>query len=355
MKKINLLIFLCVINGFLFANTNNLTNANDYYLTIRNNLNKNMNINTGDSEVIKNKKTKIDTYLDTTIYSDIENYHVNNIIQKAQKTNVLADNIAYQRKIQEKYVFNNQKNKAKQIPLDVRGYCTVTNSVKVYFSDAFVQMKCDLENIKTDNIYHANVFVKLMPDYKREMLIAFPVYADINGARYNAVGYFLNATKTSLNIADKVDGVRIKKLLLKGLLVESDIAYNQAMQYLNDLRASETSSSVTYVPNGDNQAIPVQSQTTQKPHARDYINTGIVQSIAALIKMLGEDSLYELRPLFYVNNGDVVYTEMILQKQGVFNRIEKIMNNQQKNIQQNNQNYQKELMKIPNVPTNYNK
>ena len=352
MKNIFKILFLSYLTINLYANTNKtntqhqLTNANAYYLHIRNKLNKGMNVNSGNSGIIENRKVKIDTYLDTTIYSDIENYSLDNKVQEAKYANYLADNKKYQEQIsliKYRQQNTNKNNTNENNILNVSGYCYVTNDIKVYFSDAFNQMNCDLQNIKTKEIYHINVFVKLMPDYKREILIAFPIYATLNNEKYNAVGFFLNAEKTSLNVADEVDGVRIKKLLLKGLLVESDIAYNQAMQYLNDLRASKTSSSVSYVTNGNDQTIPVQSQTTQKPDAKDYINVGVVQSIAALIKMLGENSLYELKPLFYIHKDSVLYTEMILKRGSVFEKMQKQIQQQENNIIKNNKDYQESL------------
>jgi len=341
MKKIILTGFLIL---FAFAQEKIIT-GNDYYLKIRNQTQKNFSINSGNEGVIKDKKQTFDPFLDTTILTDIETNNPPHNVAYALNAKYLNNNVKLYRKLN----FNTKNNlkKPKKIILNVKGYCRVLHNVKVYFSDEFSQAQCDLVNIKNNIALKAKVFIKFVPDYKREILIAFPVYAEINSKRLNAVGYFLNATKTSLNVADRVDGVRIKKLLLKGLLVESDIAYNQAMMYLNDLRASRTQTSVTYITDNNGNSTPVQSQTTQKPKARDYINTGIVQSIASLIKLLGENSLYELKPLFYVNQGSIFYTEMILENNNVFNKMQDIMKEKENQIQKNNNDYYKDLMTIP--------
>ena len=344
-------IFLSLISAsVLLANTTakNTNNAvNNYYIHIKNHLNKDFNINSNSEGAIQsNNKQKIDHFIDTTIYTDIlqNSYKKSNIVN-AVKTNYLANNIAYQQKLMNEKREINYKTKNKNLLINVRGYCRVLNTIKVFASDQFGEVSCNLENIKTHKTLNANVFVKFMPDYKREMLIAFPVYANLDSKRVNATGYFLNATKTSLNIADKIDGVRIKKLLLKGLLVESDIAYKQAMLYINALQASNTTTSVSYITNGNNQTIPVQSSQTKKPDVRTYINTGIVQSIAMLIKMMGEDSLYKLKPLFYVHKGDIFYTEMILKEdKNIFGKMQQIMNNKEQQINKNNNIYQKNLI-----------
>ena len=341
MKKLLLLI----ISILLYADTNQ-TNINNYYLKILNNTKSGIDITSQNENIIKENKQKIDTYLDTTIYSDIEANQRFKGILIANKGNYLANNIQMQKIQSLRSIFKNKK--PKKIVLNVSGYCKVLNDVKVFISDEFSEIYCTLKDYKTNKYLNAKVFVKFVPDYKREMLIAFPIYAEIGNKRFNSVGYFLNATKTSLNVADKIDGVRIKKLLLKGFLVESDIAYKQAMAYLNDLKASRTQTNVTFVQNGDN-TIPVQSQKTEKPKARDYINTGIVESVAALIKLLGEDSLYALKPLFYVNRGSVLYTEMILTNSNIFNKMQSIMNEEEKQIKRNNVLYEKDLMQVNGI------
>ena len=318
--------------------------ANNYYLHIRNQMNKNMNISSANDGIIKTKKQKLDTYLDTTVYSDIKLNKNSNIIQSANKSSFLFNNVKYQINAYNQYkrsIYNNKKASTDNI-LNVRGYCRVLNTVKVFASDQFGELSCDLQDIKTKKDLTAKIFVKFMPDYKREMLIAFPIYANLLSKRYDATGYFLNATKTSLNVADRINGVVIKKLLLKGMLVESDIAYNQAMSYMNALQNAQTSTQVAYIGNNNN-TIPVQSSQTQKPKVKNYINTGIVQGIAAIIHLLGENSLYKLRPLFYVNKGDIFYTEMILKNQNVFNKMQGVMKNKIEQINKNNAEYQKNL------------
>jgi len=343
----------------LFATANNTNkkqssnqnaNAGDYYLKVKNRINKNVQMNSGSGGIINDtRNNKIDTYLDTVIITDIEQHKNNNIVQTASYAQVLNNNVAYQKSLQRQRMQQMRQTKKSSSVLNVRGYCRLVNNVKIFVSDAFGEVNCDLENIKTHTNFTAKVFVKFMPDYKREMLLAFPVYATVEGKRLDSVGYFLNATKTSLNVASKVDGVRIKKLLLKGLLVESDIAYKQATAYMGAVRASETQTSTTYIKDGNGNSTPVQSQSTQKPKVRDYINTGIVESVAALIRLFGENSLYELKPLFYINKGDVFYTEMVLKdNNNMFNKLKNIVGNKTKQIQQDNNNYEQNLMNLMN-------
>ena len=353
-----------ILSCMLFATANNTTknnntnktqnnkattqqsNVNDYYLRLKNLQNKNININSGSNGIIRDTRHhNIDTYIDTVIITDIESHKNKNSIQNASYAQVLNDNVAYQKKIAQ----SSQKPKQikKHTVLNVKGYCKLINPVKVFSSDAFGEVNCDLTDMKTNANLHTKVFVKFMPDYKREMLIGFPIYATVNGKRLDSVGYFLNATKTSLNIASKVDSVRIKKLLLKGFLVESDIAYKQVTAYMSAIKASQTQTSITYIKDSNGNTTPVQSQQTAKPKARDYINTGIVNSVAALIKLFGEDSLYNLKPLFYINRGDIFYTEMILQdNNNLFSKFQSIMSSKTQQIQQDNNNYQQNLMNI---------
>ena len=354
MVKKTALSLLLISNILLASQDNNKTtttiiNSNNYYLNTKNKISKNFNFSTSNEGVIQQGHKSLDTFMDTVIMTDIETHKAPNTIVVAKSNIFLADNREYQRRIEalRQKQTKQKTQKEKNTILNVRGYCKVKNTIKVFASDQFGELSCDLKNIKTGKIIHSDVFVKFMPDYQREMLIAFPVYANLNSKRYDAVGYFLNATKTSLNVADKIDSVTIKKLLLKGLLVESDIAYNQAMLYMNALRNSQTSSQTTYITDNKGNTIPIQSTQTQKPKARDYINTGIVQSVAALIHLLGENSLYKLRPLFTVNEGDIFYTEMIFKNQNVFNKMQNMIIQENKNINNNNKAYERDLMKNP--------
>ena len=327
-------------------------NANNYYINTKNNIDKSSTFSGSSEGIVQKGQKSLDTFTDTTIITDIETHKNPSTIAQAQNSVFLANNKNYQSRLAKLMKEQMQKKSKKAIDniLNVRGYCRVENIVKVFASDQFGELSCDLRNMKTKKIFHSQIFVKFMPDYQREMLIAFPVYANINSIRYDATGYFLNATKTSLNIADKIDSVTIKKLLLKGMLVESDIAYKQAMAYMSAIKNSQTSSQTTYVTDAKGNTIPIQSSKTQRPKARDYINTGIVQSIAAIIHLLGENSLYKLRPLFTVNKGDIFYTEMIFKNQNVFNKMQNMIKQENQNINNNNNAYKQDLMKntMPN-------
>jgi hypothetical protein len=328
------LIFASVYDKYIQNQRNFLNQGN---VVIKSNSKKN---------VVKEKEEETDTYLDTTIITDILNsQQTQNSVFSASEKQYLADNVSYQKNISLKSKKEKNKNNNQVTAFYLKGYCEVLNNVKIIASDGFSELRCTLEDEKGD-YKNVNVFAKFMPDYKREILIAFPLYAKINGKQYSTAGYFMNSLKTSLNTASKVDSVKIKKLLAKGLLIESDIAYNQATAYLNDLRASRTQTSVTYIKDNNGNSTPIQSKKTEKPKAKDYWTVGIVNSVAALVKLFGENSLYNMTPLFEVNKGDILYTEMIAirgNKKNMFNELKKFENNLNSQIKKSNQNYEKDL------------
>lgn len=293
-------------------------------------------------EAIKPEKSKEDTFLDSVIATDIQDsLKAPQYVSYAKNAKILADNkktLTLKQKSQPQ-----PKIQSKPVYYFVGGYCRVEQDIKIFGSDGFGELRCDL-NFGKEGYKKVSVFTKFVPDYKREVLLAFPLYVKIGNVRATAQGYFMNSNKTSLNVADYIDSARIKTLLSKSLLIANDIAYKQATAYMKALQNAQQTQQVTYY-NTDNNTVPIVTTNYQKPNPRDYWGVGLVELTSALIRLFGEDYLNNLKPLFKVNKNTLLYTEMVIKEDNasVYAKFGEIEKDRIKAVEQDNKLYQQQL------------
>lgn len=299
-------------------------------------------------------KTLNDTFLDTVISYDIQKNAFSTRAQTAQNRRFAMDNVALEQKRLEELRRLARKNrqtakKPKKI-FRATGYCTFANDVNIEASNEYSMLDCSL---KIGNRFvQSQLFAGLYPDYKREMLIALPIYVKIGDNRYPAKGVILNAQMTSMNVANYVDRVRIRRLLAKSLLVTSDVAYNQASAYLKAVEESKKQEQIAYTTQtnpvtGAITQIPITITNTQKPDKRTYWQTGIVELTSKLINLFGKDYLSYLKPFYKVKAGSAVYADIIFKKdmQTMYKTFESVNKTEMDKIEKNNQAFEAEKTK----------
>jgi len=322
MKKIVLLaVAVAVINanqGNETSNNKAKTNVFDYIQQQRNKMGL-MLTEMEEKELNLTQKQYEDTLLDTVIYTDIIKFTTNTPISNAKSVAFVTNNVVvYRKKLEEERQKNNQNKTEKEtVYYKAVGYCNFANNIEVTASNEFAMLECSFNiNAKNQTVYRkGKLFAGLYPDYKREMLIALPIYLKFNNVEYPSKGVILNGQMTSLNVADYVDKIRIRKLLAKSLIVSSDVAYTQSMAYLKALEASKKQEEVIYQnitnPNGTVTTTPITIANYQKPDKKDYWVTGLIELTSRLVNLFGEDYLEYLKPMFKVNQGSVVYANVI--------------------------------------------
>lgn len=225
------------------------------------------------------------------------------------------------------------------------GYCRTTSALSVSRSSEFVEMSC-LIDFGDNNTRPATVFAAVYPDYKREVLIALPIYASFeDGRRVNVDGIILRSNRTSYNIADWVDSKRIRKLVAESGLAINDVAYRYASAYMTALQDSRVHTKTSYITEtsdtGTKTLVPVQSKEVDPPRKKDYFMAAGVEIVSRLFAMFGKSYLYDVRPLFRIGAGKKVWVE------GVFSsdirrtgqKFGEINNNTIQKTETNNQQY----------------
>ena len=261
-------ILITSFNSFCLADLTDITlqtNPQKYYNDIFKSL---IGSGTKNKKQEINHKKKIDTYTDTVIFEDIRQYNNKNVlIVYSNVDDIAIDNI----KNNAKSKIKKKKIKRKIVKFFVGGYCSSKNDISVTFTNQYGFLTCDLDFGKDIGFKQVELYVGYYPDYKREMLIALPIYATVkeNNKKiyFTAKGFVQKADKTSLNVADNVKTYYIRKLLDKSLLVTTEIAYNQAMLYMNDIRNyGETEMAYLNNQNGNNSApVVVTNKKVPKP------------------------------------------------------------------------------------------
>ena len=218
--------------------------------------------------------------------------------------------IAMKEKLEEK-IKESLREQEKMKYMFTEGYCNVKNDIKVDKIATYAYLQCDLEHLgKTE------LAVSLVPDFYSGALIAQPLYvtAFIQGRKVKLPvhsGAVLNATKTSINIANIVNDPKVKKYMAAFGINSANIVTQKAQEYLEAKRESEKEETVVAVGTGQNTTI-MKSSKTKPPKKSDYIAAATVMVLSEMSKALGSLALSELDYVFFVKRGSVLYADMML-------------------------------------------
>ena len=210
-----------------------------------------------------------------------------------------------------------ENNNSNETPIIFAGgYCTLEETLAISKFNEYGKLDCMLDFGKGE-YKRSEVFASFYPDYKREMVIAVPMYMTFeDDSRASFSGIVLKANKTSMNLAGWVDNMRIQKMLGEGLLMTNDIIFNYANGYMNALMQSRKREELIYPNgygdgNGTNNSIynngylgyypsPRTVTNVAPPEARDYVISAGIQILSNIFAIKGKDYLYSKEPLFGV-------------------------------------------------------
>lgn len=308
-------------------------------------------------EIQENLSKQKDSYMDTVIYHDLLTNEAQPKISHAAKVSFTSDNVGIYTKALLKATSRKksiQKNNT-TLYYHAKGFCHFLNDISITVSSEFGMLDCSLNIVSQEGqkrYANAKLFVGLYPDYKKETLVALPISVHIDNKEYPATGVVMNAKMTSINIADYVDGARIRKLLAKSLLVSSDVAYTQSVRYLNMLERSRTYTQVQYQPqtqpNGLVTNVPIIISNTRPPKKEDYILAGAIDLAASLVDLFGKDYLEHLTPLFKVSQGSTVWADFVYntRMRDIENSFRMYQNRIMSETQMNNNQYNAQKTRI---------
>jgi len=352
MKKLQhriayVLLGFCLLS-FVYAEEGLTKKAEDY-------LDKTRKI-TGDITENVSKGTEVDdrrggyfdNYMDTVIWNDTFKKMTDNKPQvQGMKTGTQTivldtpvENLKAQWDAEEARLaalHANDTNKSNEAPIIFAGgYCTLEERLAISKFNEYGKLDCLLD-FGEGKYKRAEVFTSFYPDYKREMVIAIPMYMTFeDDSRASFSGIVLKANKTSMNMAGWVDNRRIEKMLGEGLLMTNDIIYNYANAYMSALIQSKTREEVIYPDeyadgNGTNRynnrypgyyPYPRTTTNVAPPEARDYIISAGIQILSNIFAITGKDYMYSKEPLFGVYPQKVYVEGMVsFDRQGLAQRF----------------------------------
>jgi len=243
-----------------------------------------------------------------------------------------------------------ESNQTKENPtFFAGGYCTFEETLSISKSNVYGKLDCLLDFGHGD-YRKAEVFAGFYPDYKREMVMAIPIYITFeDDSRATFSGIVLKANKTSMNLAGWVDNKRIQKMAAEGLLMTNELVYNYVDGYMQALYASRNSETIIYPQYGDGNGTPnlygygygypspERVNNVAPPEARDYVISAGIKLLSGIFSIVGEDYLYATEPLFAVYPQKVYVEGMVsFDNQGLARRFGQISKNRQNRANSNN-------------------
>lgn len=224
----------------------------------------------------------------------------------------------YQKKLQEdadKLSKQEAEQKKAEDAKDIfaQGYCRFRNDIEVSKISEYSYLDCQFNDIG-----NATLAVLIVPDFYAKALVAQPLYLSVsdeygNSKRLNTTnGAVLNATKTSINIANLVNDFMLEKILASTSYQSATIATTQAKSYLDAKNDARKNEQLTYVPTGDGTSQAIKTTNSQMPDKVDYITGATIELVSSLVKTIGKSVLSDISYSFKINKGSMVYADVVI-------------------------------------------
>jgi len=351
-----------------------LTKEAEAYLEKTRKLQGDTTENVASGKSVEDKKGGyFDNYMDTVIWNDTHKRLTDNIPQRqitaAGKEAIVLDtpveNLKAQWDAQEAKLAAlraGESNTSKEAPIIFAGgFCTLEDTLSISKYNEYGKLDCMLD-FGEGQYKRSEVFASFYPDYKREMVIAIPMYMSFeDGSRASFSGIVMKADKTSINLAGWSDSMRIAKMVGEGLLMVNDIVYRYASDYMSALMQSRIREEYVYPPEGNytnnrqyngyfgyydrGQRIT----NVAPPEARDYIITAGMQILTNIFAITGKDYMYAKTPLFAVYPQKVYVEGMVsFDRQGLAQRFGQISQHESTKATGNNTAWKSERDQIIN-------
>ena len=365
MKRVFLIMVGCLyVTHFLYAE-NALAEEGEKYLDKTRKATGDITENVSNGKVTEDKVGgHFDNYMDTVIWNDTYLKKTNRRIQVQTVAIGTADipldtpldKLNAEWKVEEQRLQSQREkesNQTKEISTRFAGgYCTFEEVLLISKFNEYGKMDCLLD-FGQGAYRQVEVFASFYPDYKREMVIALPMYMTFrNENRATFSGVVLKSNKTSINLASWVDNKRIRKMFAEGLLVSNDIVYNYVSGYMRALQLSRTRTGVEYITTTDPQtglsiSTPVATTKTAPPEVKDYVISAGVELLSSIFSIVGKDYLDSTEPLFKVYP-QKLYVEGIVSfdNVGLAKRFGKISDDSRNKALHNNEAWEKKKENI---------
>lgn len=283
-------------------------------------------------KLIQSRSVDNDSFLYEVLYEKIkarggEESPINIAISSPTE---LHDNVKYHNKVIKEIKKANKKEQLKQKKpekIHLRGYCRFKNDVEVDLIKTYAKVNCEFRHPR---INRAKLMLSLIPNPKLKVLIATPIYVDTEHEPLDVIGgVVMSADQTSINIANYVNDILLKEVAAKSFIRGGDIAYAQAIGFLEEKKASRTTESVqTQIVdngNGGTTTVPIKTTNQLPPSPNDYITAGLVTFASSLVKIFGEAYLSRLHYVFKVYRNNQVYVDLVVTKKDInYNKAESI-------------------------------
>lgn len=374
MKKLHINIIHLVLVSLVLSFTSAdeaLINEAEKYLEKTREITGDITKNTVQGTKVDDRRgSYFDNYMDTVIWNDTFKKMTNNTHQKqitiAGTESIVLDTPV--ENLQAKWdaeearldaLHARENNTSKESPIIFAGgYCMIEETLSISKFNEYGKLDCLLD-FGEGKYKRAEVFSSFYPDYKREMVIAIPMYMTFeDDSRATFSGIVLKANKTSMNMAGWVDNMRIQKMLGEGLLMTNDIIYNYANGYMNALIQSRRREEIIYPNEGNGTynggyggyqgyGYPRTVTNIAPPEAKDYIISAGIQILSNIFAIKGKDYLYSKEPLFGVYPQKVYVEGMVsFDNKGLAQRFGKISQDNAGKAMQNNQSWKTERDQI---------
>lgn len=321
MNKTIILSSLLVGSMAFGVQTNSKSNAEEYLKTTNSADNTKTEFTTDYKEATKLDASQGFYNYKEVVYSRIVDYRTSSDKSNdpTNATKIATFDIEeYQKKLKEekdkeKNAATKEENATAEEDIFIQGYCRFKNDVEVSKLSEYSYLDCDFNEIGK-----AQLAVLIVPDFYAQALVAQPLYLSIsdeyeNSKRLNTInGAILNATKTSINIANLVNDYMLEKIIASTSYQGATIATNQAKAYLDAKSDARKNEQITYVSVGDGVSQAVKSTNTQMPETSDYITGAAVELVSSIVKTLGKSVLSNINYSFKVNKGSMVYADIVV-------------------------------------------
>ncbi len=255
------------------------------------------------------------------VYSRLVNYRLDANDNKFKDATVVAtfDVIGHQAAEKAKAeAIENAKVKEKEKLEDktnvvMQGYCRFKNDIEVTSISEYSYLDCEFSDIGK-----ATMAVLIVPDFYAKALVAQPLYVSYSDEygkehRLNSTGgAVLNATKTSINIANIVNDFMLEKILSTTAYQGATAATEQAKAFLEAKSQARTKEQVNYVNMGDNAKEAVMTKNTEMPEKSDYITGAVVELVSSFVKTIGKSVLSDIRYSFKINKNAMVFADVVV-------------------------------------------
>lgn len=202
---------------------------------------------------------------------------------------------------------SNEDEKEKIFEKSLTGYCTFPNELEINKLSGYAYLNCTFSEIGEKKLA-----VLIKPDFYSEALIGKPLYFPDEKLRSLTVeGVVLNATKTSLNIANIINNYKVEKIIANGTYNYLPKITKIAQQFLK--RKEEESKDETIATNSNaNDTNIVKATNYEKIDPTYYIVNAGIELVSSFFKSIVDANNNNVTYTFKISKGAMVFVDLLV-------------------------------------------